>query len=144
VVGARRAERERNATLDAPDALIGAGLSGTDADAGEAPRLSRGLPISPGCAEGPARLVRSPEDRVLVKAGDILVVPVIDPGMAPLFGLAAGLAAEMGGTLSHGAIIAREYGLPAVANVPGLTRLVRNGERIVVDANRGEVRRARP
>jgi pyruvate,water dikinase len=100
-----------------------------------------GLSISPGCAEGPARLVRSPDDRARVKPGDILVVPVIDPGMAPLFGLAAGVVAEMGGTLSHGAIIVREYGLPAVANVAGIMRRVRDGERIVVDAERGEVRR---
>jgi pyruvate,water dikinase len=141
VVDARRAERERNAMLEAPDTLTGAGLSDTDAEMGETTGVSRGLPISPGYAEGPARLVRSPEDRARVKPGDILVVPAIDPGMAPLFGLAAGLVAEMGGTLSHGAIIAREYGLPAVANVAGITRRVRDDERITVDADRGEIKR---
>ena len=141
VVAARRAERAQNAPLEAPDTLIGAGLSETDAETSEPSGISKGLPISPGYAEGPARLVRSPEDRARVKPGDILVVPAIDPGMAPMFGLAAGLVAEMGGTLSHGAIIAREYGLPAVANVAGVMRRVRDGERIVVDAGRGEIRR---
>ena len=141
VVDARRMERARNAQLDAPDTLTGSGPPSMKAETGEATGISTGLPISPGYAEGPARLVRSPEDRARVKPGDILVVPVIDPGMAPLFGLAAGLVAEMGGTLSHGAIIAREYGLPAVANVPGITRRLRDDERIVVDAARGEIRR---
>ena len=83
--------------------------------------------------------VRSLEDWSRVCHGDILVVPVIDPGMAPLFGLAAGLVAEMGGTLSHGAIIVREYGLPAVANVPGITTRLKEGDRISLDAERGEI-----
>ena len=67
------------------------------------------------------------------------MVSVIDPGLAPLFGVAAGLVAEMGGTLSHGAIIAREYGLPAIANVPGLTARLRDGDRISLDGERGEI-----
>jgi pyruvate,water dikinase len=76
-----------------------------------------------------------------VKRGDILVASVIDPGMAPLMGLAAGLVVEMGGTLSHGAIIAREYGLPAIANIHGVTHLLKDGERVAVDATAGEIKR---
>lgn len=140
LVAARRAERERNATLEAPDTVVGTGPA-APAQAGGVPGILTGLPISPGCAEGPARLVRSPEDRARVKPGDILIVAVIDPGMAPLFGLAAGVVAEMGGTLSHGAIIVREYGLPALANVPGAMRQLADGERVALDASRGEVRR---
>jgi pyruvate,water dikinase len=79
------------------------------------------------------------EDWSKVCRGDILVVPVIDPGMAPLFGLASGLIAEMGGTLSHGAIIAREYGLPAVANVPGITGRLKEGDQVILDGERGEI-----
>ncbi len=111
---------------------------GADAWSG-ADRVLRGIPISAGRATGPVRLVRSPADWSRVSAGDILVVAVIDPGMAPLFGVAAGLVAEMGGTLSHGAIIAREYGLPTVANVPGITTRLKEGDRISVDAERGEI-----
>lgn len=140
LVAARRAERERNAPLEAPDTIVGTGPA-AQSEASDSSRALTGLPISPGCVDGIARLIRSPDDRARVKRGDILVVPVIDPGMAPLFGLAAGVVAEMGGTLSHGAIIVREYGLPAVANVAGIMRRVRDGERIVVDAERGEVRR---
>jgi pyruvate,water dikinase len=98
-----------------------------------------GIPISAGKVVGPVRFVRSMEDWGRVRSGDILVVAVIDPGMAPLFGLAAGLIAEMGGTLSHGAIIAREYGLPAIANVTGITARLKEGDRISLDAGRGEI-----
>jgi rifampicin phosphotransferase len=101
--------------------------------------IFHGIPISAGKVVGPVRFVRSMEDWSRVCRGDILVVSVIDPGMAPLFGVAAGLVAEMGGTLSHGAIIAREYGLPAVANVPGITTRLKEGDRISLDAERGEI-----
>ena len=143
VAAARRAERERNAQMEAPDTIIGTvpPAAHQESDHSPAPGTLTGLPISPGCVEGPARLVRSPEDRARVRPGDILIVPVIDPGMAPLFGLAAGVVAEMGGTLSHGAIIVREYGLPALANVPGAMRRLTDGERVLLDASRGEVRR---
>ena len=100
-----------------------------------------GLPISAGYAEGPVCLLRSPNDMKKVKRGDILVASVIDPGMAPLMGLAAGLVVELGGTLSHGAIIAREYGLPAIANVHGVTSLLKDGERVAVDATAGVIKR---
>jgi pyruvate,water dikinase len=99
----------------------------------------RGIPISGGQVIGPVRFVRSMEDWTRVCRGDILVVSVIDPGMAPLFGVAAGLVAEMGGTLSHGAIIAREYGLPAVANVSGVIASLKEGDQISLDAERGEI-----
>ena len=141
VVSSRRAERERNASLEAPDTIVGTGPSETQPESGPSLGTLTGLPISPGCVEGPARLIRSPDDRARVRSGDILVVPVIDPGMTPLFGLAAGVVAEMGGTLSHGAIIVREYGLPALANVHGVMRRLADGERVLLDASRGEVRR---
>jgi pyruvate,water dikinase len=76
-----------------------------------------------------------------VSPGDILVVPVIDPGMAPLFGLAAGVIAEMGGTLSHGAIIAREYGLPVLVNVPYATSLLREHDWVTIVSSTGTISR---
>jgi pyruvate,water dikinase len=141
LVAARRVERERNAGLEAPDTIVGTGPPAAQEEPGRPMDVLTGLPISPGWVEGPVRLVRSPEDRARVKQGDILVMPVIDPGMAPLFGLAAGVVAEMGGTLSHGAIIVREYGLPAVANVPGAMRRLMDGDRVSLDASCGEIRR---
>jgi phosphohistidine swiveling domain-containing protein len=88
------------------------------------------------------RLVGSPADWSRVKSGDIIVASVIDPGMAPLFGIAGALIAEMGGTLSHGAIIAREYGLPTITNVYGAMSLLSENETVMVDARQGIVRRA--
>ena len=142
VIQARRAERDRYLTISAPDTIRdwndvvrGTNASSVVASGG----IFRGTPISGGRVVGPVRFVQSMEDWSRVSRGDILVVSVIDPGMAPLFGVAAGLVAEMGGTLSHGAIIAREYGLPAVANVPGITTRLKEGDRISVDAERGEI-----
>lgn len=141
VVAARRAERARNEQREAPDTIVGIHPAETDQQTCGPSGILRGLPISPGYAEGPVCLVRSPADHARVKKGDILVAPVIDPGMAPVLSLAAGLVVEMGGTLSHGAIIVREYGLPAVANVDGITRQVRDGEWVAVDGGGGEIRR---
>ncbi|NOT24022.1 MAG: hypothetical protein HOP22_15050 [Nitrospiraceae bacterium] len=142
VIQARRAERDRYATVSVPDTIQDWHAVIRSADTSSATTsegIFHGIPISPGQVEGPARFIRSMEDWSRVCRGDILVVSVIDPGMAPLFGVAAGLIAEMGGTLSHGAIIAREYGLPAVANVPGITTRLKEGDRINLDAGRGEI-----
>ncbi len=142
LIEARRAERSCFATTSVPDTIRDwrAVLSGSDAASAVIPKgILRGTPISGGKVAGPVRFVRSMEDWSRVSHGDILVVSVIDPGMAPLFGVAAGLIAEMGGTLSHGAIIAREYGLPAVANVPGILARLKEGDRVSVDAEQGEI-----
>ena len=104
----------------------------------------QGIPISAGYVEGPIRVIRSAEEVDRVRQGDILVMPVIDPGWAPLLSLAGGLIVEMGGTLSHGAIIAREYGLPALVNVENATDTFRDGEQVAVDATHGQIRRLVP
>jgi pyruvate,water dikinase len=140
IVAARRAEWESHATQSVPDTVIGSD-EGVVSEGGRSDGSLRGLPISAGYAEGPVCLLLSPNDMKKVKRGDILVASVIDPGMAPLMGLAAGLVVEMGGTLSHGAIIAREYGLPAIANIHGVTHLLKDGERVAVDATAGEIKR---
>jgi phosphohistidine swiveling domain-containing protein len=140
---ARRKEWESHATRSVPDTVIGSAEGVVD-KGGRSDGSLRGLPISAGYAEGPVCLLLSPNDMKKVKRGDILVASVIDPGMAPLMGLAAGLVVEMGGTLSHGAIIAREYGLPAIANVHGVTHLLKDGECVAVDATAGEIKRLKP
>jgi rifampicin phosphotransferase len=142
VIQSRRAERDRNTTVDVPDTIRdwdrasdGSTISN---QADETGPLS-GMPISAGSVAGLVRLIRSAADWTKVMPGEILVVPVIDPGMAPLFGIAGGLIAEMGGTLSHGAIIAREYGLPTVANVAGVMARLSDGQRVMVDAGSGTI-----
>lgn len=142
VVTMRQGDRAKHLTLSVPDFVGGdqAGIATASVDRGD-PSIIQGLAISVGWAEGPVRHVRTVEDLKQVQPGDILITSVIDPGMAAVFGIAAGLVAEMGGTLSHGAIIAREYGLPALVNVPHATSLFSEGERIRVDASRGLIRR---
>lgn len=143
IVRERRMERARNADVPVPDTIRDwesiheqIGIS-TQIDK---PGQLTGMPISAGSVIGPVRIVRSPMDWSHVTPGDILVVPVIDPGLAPLFGIAGGLIAEMGGTLSHGAIIAREYGLPTVANVRGAMTQLSEGRHIELDAGSGTIR----
>ncbi len=98
-----------------------------------------GLAISAGIAEGRACVLRHPSEGGRLRAGDILVAPATDPAWSPLFLRAAAIVMETGGLLSHGAIVAREYGLPAVANVAGITHLVPDGARLRVDGDTGRV-----
>jgi pyruvate,water dikinase len=143
LVTRRQAERAEWMKLTVPDTIRGWQVTDREKPSpSEFAVLLQGVPISSGVVTGPARVVRSAADWVHVRPGDIVIVPVIDPGMAPLFGIAAGLVAELGGTLSHGAIIAREYGLPAVVNVSGAMRLLADGKQITLNADAGHVCRA--
>ena len=80
------------------------------------------------------------DDNEQVQAGEILVAPFTDPGWTPYFIPAAGIVMDQGGLLSHGAIIAREYGIPAVVNVGNATKIIKTGQTIQVDGDRGVVR----
>jgi pyruvate,water dikinase len=102
-----------------------------------------GISVSPGTARGAARIVHRPTDAAHLRQGDILVAPSTDPGWTPLFLRAAAIVMETGGFLSHGAIIAREYGIPAVANIPGILNALQDGEPITVDGSSGRVIRHR-
>ena len=97
-----------------------------------------GNPVSAGVVEGPARVVRDPGHDQLVP-GEILVAEFTDPGWTPLFINASGLVLEVGGALTHGAVVAREYGIPAVVGVRGATTTIRSGQRLRVDGDRGIV-----
>jgi len=100
----------------------------------------RGVPASRGLVTGNARLVRGPEDFSKFRSGEILVAPSTTPAWTPLFGIAAGLVTDYGGLLSHAGVVAREYGLPAVLGVADATRLIQDGDELIVDGERGEVR----
>jgi rifampicin phosphotransferase len=97
-----------------------------------------GVPVSAGTIEGRARVVLDMAQADL-EAGDILVTPFTDPSWSPLFVAVAGLVTEVGGQMTHGAVIAREYGLPAVVGVERATRLIRDGQRIRVHGTDGYV-----
>jgi phosphohistidine swiveling domain-containing protein len=104
--------------------------------------MLRGMPASSGTARGPARILLDPSDGALLHPGEVLVAPFTDPGWTPLFLTAGALVMEIGGTMSHGAVVAREYGIPAVVGVKDATRLLHQGEMIEVDGGTGEIRRA--
>ncbi len=97
-----------------------------------------GLPVSAGIIEGRARVILDMAQADL-EAGDILVTAYTDPSWTPLFVAIEGLVTEVGGLMTHGAVIAREYGLPAVVGVERATRLIRDGQRIRVNGTDGYV-----
>ncbi|GHO82236.1 phosphoenolpyruvate synthase [Dictyobacter formicarum] len=97
-----------------------------------------GLPVSSGVIEGRARVILNMEDADL-EEGDILVTSFTDPSWTPLFVSIKGLVTEVGGLMTHGAVIAREYGLPAVIGVESATKLIKDGERIRVNGTEGYV-----
>ncbi len=106
--------------------------------AGDASRL-QGLGISPGVVRGRVRVIHSPADGGRLQPGEILVARATDPGWTPLFARAGGLILELGGMLSHGAVVAREYRLPGVVNIPGATTRLRDGVEVTIDGRGGAV-----
>lgn len=96
----------------------------------------KGAPASAGVVSGKARVILDPTGARL-EPGEILVAPSTDPGWTPLFFTASGLVMEMGGPMSHGAIVAREYGIPAVVGVSGAIEHITTGQQITVDGSRG-------
>jgi len=102
------------------------------------PGALAGSPVSAGTVEGRARVILKLEEAKMDK-GDILVAPYTDPAWTPLFPLAAGLVTEVGGLMTHGAVVAREYGIPAVVGVDQATRKIQDGQKIRVDGTQGFV-----
>ena len=98
-----------------------------------------GVAVGAGFARGVARVIRDPRDGMRLRQGEILVAPSTDPAWTPLFLKAGGLVMETGGYLSHGAIVAREFAIPAVVNIPGILGEIRDGDVIEVDGSTGRV-----
>ncbi len=119
-------------TSDSINMWLGAGEGGDDAD------LS-GFAASPGVAEGPARVILSADQIGEVQEGEILVAPLTAPSWAPIFSKIGATVTDIGGMMSHAAIVCREYGLPAVTGTAFGTKNIRNGQRIRVDGSSGTV-----
>jgi|AntRauMinimDraft_3_1070383.scaffolds.fasta_scaffold00447_13 pyruvate,water dikinase len=137
-INVRRRDHERHKRIDAPPLIT---------SEGEIPRAERkdvgantlvGTGVSPGVIEGTARIVHDPANANF-RSGDILVCPSSDPAWTPLFATAGGIVTEVGGRLTHGALVAREYGLPAVVSVLGATDSIEDGQHIRVDGTQGTV-----
>jgi phosphoenolpyruvate synthase/pyruvate phosphate dikinase len=140
-IAERRAEYERNCSLTPPPVVVGrfdpSKHAGLQIDA--TVRELKGIAVSPGVATGKARVILRTDDHEHVEAGEILVAPFTDPAWTPYFLPAAAVVMDMGGVLSHGAIIARELGIPAVVNVGSATTIIRTGQLLRADADRGTV-----
>ncbi len=138
-VAERRAEHEKNLILSPPAIIVGRyDPDKHKPDAVDALAELKGLAVSPGIAAGPARVIlHAGTEQVL--PGEILVAPFTDPGWTPYFIPAAGIVMDQGGLLSHGSIVAREYGIPAVVNVGPATKIIKTGQMIQVDGDRGVV-----
>lgn len=136
-VANRRIAYEYWLTIIAPDALGPDGEPIIE-DAKDLHMLE-GIPASSGCARGYARIVQDVREAMQLTAGDILVTQATDPGWTPVFPLVSGIVLEIGGQLSHGAIVAREYAVPAVVNVQGAMRSIQDGQMITVDGTHGRV-----
>lgn len=107
---------------------------------GRARRGLKGVAASAGCVTGRACVLRGPEDFARMEAGDVLVARLTTPAWTPLFARAAAIVTDVGGPLSHGSIVAREYGIPAVLGTGVATQRIQNGQTITVDGNAGVVR----
>lgn len=140
LIGERRRRRRIALSLELPPVIFS-----DDLEAIGRPQMIegveqlRGVPLSAGIAEAPALVLSEPRTESLSEEPYILVCPSTDPAWVPLFVQARGLVMEIGGVLSHGAIVAREYGLPAVAGLPGVQRRLRTGQRLRVDGGAGTV-----
>lgn len=99
----------------------------------------KGVAASPGVASGVARILHGPEDFGQMKPGDVLVAPITTPAWTPLFAMASAVVTDIGGPLSHGSIVAREYGIPAVLGTGVATHRIQNGQTITVDGGKGIV-----
>jgi phosphohistidine swiveling domain-containing protein len=141
VVIVRRAQVARDAARpDPPPTFVGSPpvCSPTTIPVGD---RWTGVGASPGVVTGVVRVLRDPSDGASLQPGEVLVIAVADVGWTPLFLMATAVITELGGALSHAALVAREYGVPAVVNVPGITRALRTGDRVRVDGDRGVVER---
>lgn len=145
VRGGRR-RMERFGRFDAPHQIRGGSGRSARSVHGAAPAAGpftapalQGAPCSHGVAEGVARVARTVEEAEAVSPGEVLVALYTDPGWTPVFARCGAAVVERGGLLSHAAVIAREYGIPAVLGVPDATRALRSGDRVRVDGDTGEV-----
>jgi pyruvate,water dikinase len=144
VVAAARSRYDRERLRrQIPRLLLSDGRAIYDSPAEASPELDgrqilHGSPVSPGVAEGMVHVVLNPHG-VTLQPGEILVCPGTDPGWTPLFLAAGALVMEVGGLMTHGSVVAREYGIPAVVGVAQATTRLRTGQRVRVDGNRGTV-----
>jgi len=142
IIAERRTEYNKNCLLTPPVVVFGKFdpenyiFEPVDEDA----ETLKGFGVSPGIVTGKARVILKADMEEQLLAGEILVAPFTDPGWTPYFVPAAAIVMDEGGVISHGSIVAREYGIPAVVNVGSGTKIIKTGQTIQVDGNSGIVK----
>jgi len=139
LVAERKNWKEEMEKLSPPDYYIDETSHFAEAVATGSGSVLEGLGVSAGRACGSAKLLQHPNQEKKLNLGDVLIAPSTDPGWTPLFLRAAAIVLEMGGMGSHGAVVAREFGIPAVLNIPGAMSLIKEGQNVVVDGDEGKV-----
>ncbi len=137
----RRSVFDRQAALQFEDIFQGEPVPVVpELPEGTSDRMLTGTAVSRGRIVGTARVVHAPAEAEALEPGEILIAPITDVGWTPYFSLIAGLVTDIGSAVSHGAVVAREFGLPAVVNTRFATQVFKTGDRVVLDADQGQVR----
>lgn len=143
VIARRRQHYDGYRNLTPPNELGGgvaqAGERGVEGESADGKRTLRGLGCSPGRYAGRVRVAQTLDEAYRLEAGEILVTRFTDPGWTPILGRVPGVITEVGGMLSHAAVIGREYGIPAILNLPGATTTLRTGQAVMMDGETGEI-----
>ncbi|OAA94518.1 PEP/pyruvate-binding domain-containing protein [Clostridium coskatii] len=139
LIAARKEWKKKMELLAPPDVIYGETPKFTELVIESSSNCLTGIPVAVGKAAGLVRRISNPNDGGRLQPGEVMVAPSTDPGWTPLFLKAGAVVMETGGFLSHGAIVAREYGIPAVVNVPGVMGMLKDGQKIVVDGDKGKI-----
>ena len=140
LIASRKQQEELNQKMIPPRVMTSQGevITGRTRDVNAPQGALIGTPVSTGVVQGHAKVVLKPEDAQL-NPGEIMIAPFTDPGWTPLFYSAAGLVMEVGGMMTHGAVVAREYGIPSVVGIDHATEIIKDGAYIRVDGTHGYV-----
>ncbi len=138
VIADRRARRARYLNLELPDTWVGMPTP-KDRRAGVAGAVRSGIGVSPGIALGRARVIEDLRQDARLEPGEILVCETTDPSWAAYFLVAGGVVTDIGGSMSHGAIVAREIGIPCIVNTKTATRTIRTGDLLRIDGTTGSI-----
>lgn len=139
LVAERKAGRNDLEKLPPPDFIVGEVPQFAEPVAHGLGNTLCGIGVANGRASGKAKLTYHPDEGGKLESGDILVAPLTDPAWTPLFLKVSAVVMETGGIISHGAIVAREYGIPAITNIPGLMKIMKDNQSITVDGDEGKV-----
>lgn len=139
LVAERKARRKEMEALSPPDLIIDEAPHFAQPAIPNSDNALTGMGVAAGRASGVARLIVHPDEGEKLLAGDVLVAPSTDPAWTPLFLRASAIVMETGGFSSHGSIVAREYGIPAVVNIPGVMKIIDDSQLVTVDGDMGKV-----